>query len=57
MIMAILIRENISLGLVYSFRDLVHFHCVREHGCRNGAEAGAESTTQESSGIKMRKSS
>jgi hypothetical protein len=29
---ATLIKENISLGLAYSFRGLVHYHHERKHG-------------------------
>ena len=29
---ATLIKENISLGLAYSFRGLVHYHHGRKHG-------------------------
>jgi hypothetical protein len=29
---ATLIKENISLGLVYSFRGSVHYHHGRKHG-------------------------
>jgi hypothetical protein len=27
-----LIKENISLGLAYNLRDLVHYHCDWKHG-------------------------
>ena len=30
--MATLIKKNISLGLVYSFRGLVHYHHGEKHG-------------------------
>ena len=29
---ATLIKEKISLGLAYSFRGLVHYHCGGKHG-------------------------
>jgi hypothetical protein len=32
MTMTTLTEENISLGLAYSFRDLVHYHHDRKHG-------------------------
>ena len=32
MIKATLIKENISLGLAYSFRGSVHYHHGRKHG-------------------------
>ena len=32
MTMSTLIKENISLGLAYSFRGLVHYHYGGEHG-------------------------
>jgi hypothetical protein len=32
MTMAILIKDNISLGLAYRFRDLVHYYHGRKHG-------------------------
>ena len=48
-----LIKENISLGLAYSFRVLVHFHHGRETWqsiwqsvfSRHGAGEGTESST------------
>jgi hypothetical protein len=30
--MATLIKDNIELGLAYSFRGLVHYHHCRKHG-------------------------
>ena len=30
---ATLIKENIELGLAYSFRGLVHYHHGGKHGC------------------------
>ena len=32
MTMATLIKDNIELGLAYSFRGLVHYHHGRKHG-------------------------
>ena len=29
---ATLIKDNISLGMVYSFRGLVHYHHSKKHG-------------------------
>jgi hypothetical protein len=39
MTMETLIKENISLGLAYSFRGLLHYHHGGEHG---RVQAGTE---------------
>ena len=45
MTMLMLLKENISLGLAYSFRSLVHYHHGGEawqHAGRHGADEEAE---------------
>jgi hypothetical protein len=49
---AILIKENLSLELAYSFRGLVHYRHGGEHG-RYGAGGGTESSTSRSSGVSV----
>jgi hypothetical protein len=52
MTMASLIRENVSLGLAYSFRGAVHCRHGRKHGGMqtDGAREGAESPTSKLAG-------
>jgi hypothetical protein len=35
-------KENILLGLAYSFSNLAHYHCAMKHGGRHGGGRGAE---------------
>jgi hypothetical protein len=40
-----LTQANISLGLPYRFRGLVHYHHGRKHGGRHGGGEGVEIST------------
>lgn len=37
-----LTKESLELGLTYSFRSVVHFHCVSKHSCMQADGAARE---------------